>query len=429
MDKNTLAGLLVVGLILLGFSWWNGEQNKKYAEQRRVADSIALASMPEPVAEGPVAEVAEDKTGTGDSLRRVRIGDILADAEIAAPQELTFSNAVMDVKFDTRGARVDNVVLKDYKKYGSDEPVTMYEDGSSHFGMQFWLAGDQFIDTSDYTFEFAGEEAMEGGRRIIFELPVDSAGRVRYIYTMFDDDYMMDFDVQFVDMEGRLSNRMSSLMFDWGLTTQQQEKGFTNENNYSYLAWNTPGERKPDESGKRKDDSATETVTGNVQWIAMKQQFFTTTFVSRGNFQNPELTYETFKPGSGLIKRYTAQANVAYNRSQADYGFRIYFGPVEYRRLKSYDMGMERLVGLGWSFARWVNVWLVIPVFNFLMRHIESMGLIILLLTVMIRLIILPLTYKSYEWAGFDTDIDDDPVYTKFVTTEWTPGNPYWTNK
>jgi YidC/Oxa1 family membrane protein insertase len=400
MDKNTVAGLVVVGLILLGFSWWNSGQQKKYAEEKRIADSVAMASMPV----AAVEEVVVEPSVVGDSLNRVRVGNFLADAQAAEGQTLTFANEVMEIDFSTRGAHVANVRLKDYSKYGSEAPLTMYADGSSHMGVQFWLAGNTLVNTADHTFRYVGEQAVEGARRVTFELPVDSVGHVEFVYTIPNDDYMVDFDVRFVGMDGRLDNRMSQLMMEWGATLPQQEKGFENENNYSYIAHKAPGESKERKFGFRKKDSGSESVTGNVQWLAMKQQFFTTTFVARGNFQNPEAGYETFAEGSGLIKKFNAQANVAYNRSQADYGFRIYFGPVKYDILKSYDMGMERLVTLSGppfgGIVRWVNVFLVVPVFNFLTRHIASMGLIILLLTLMIKLIILPLTWKSYLSMG-----------------------------
>ncbi len=402
MDKNTVAGLVVVGLILLGFSWWNNGQQKKYAEEKRIADSVAMISMPIVPVEENVVEVGT--TTVGDSLNRVRLGDFLADAQIAEPQTFTCANEVMEIDFSTRGAKVTNVRLKEYSKYGSDAPLTMYDEGSAHMGMQFWLTGNMLVNTADHTFRYVGEEAVEGARRVTFELPVDSMASVQFVYTVPDNDYMIDFDVRFVGMEGRLDSRMSQLMMEWGVTLPQQEKGFKNENNYSYLAYKTPGEDKDHKFGRNKSDSGSEIVTGNVQWLAMKQQFFTTTFISRNNFQNPEIGYETFAEGSGLLKRYTAQANVVYSRSQSDYGFRIYFGPVKYDILKSYDMKMERLVTLqGPPFGallRWVNVGLVIPVFNFLTRHLASMGLIILLLTLMIKVIILPLTWKSYLSMG-----------------------------
>ncbi len=255
------------------------------------------------------------------------------------------------------------------------------------------------LNTAERVFKFIGEEPIDGARRLVFELPVDTLGGcVQYVYTLFDKEYMMDFDVRFAGLEqGGLSTQMSSLIFDWGATLPQQEKGFTNENNYSGISYKSPGEKKVHDFGRRKTDAETKSVTGNVEWVAMKQQFFTTTLLARGNFQNPEIAYETLEEGTGLLKKFRASASVAYNRTQTDYGFRLYLGPVKYRTLKGYDTGMERLVSLGgWSLVRWVNTVLVIPVFNFLTRHLASIGLIIFLLTLMIKVIILPLTYKSY---------------------------------
>ena len=415
MDRNTIAGLVVVGLIVVGFSLYSSNQSKKYQREKFVADSIAEANRVDPVAEqvepfdagetiaGQVAGKQETLSHTADSIRRVRMGDALVNAETGEEQFQTFSNDVMEITFCSKGAHVAQVTLKDYRKYGEEEPLTMYTPGSSYFNLGLYLMGNHYVNTGDFYFQYAGAEDIQlpegkSAQRILYNLPVDSVSYIQYAYTIFSDDYMVDFDVNFVNMQHILSSQMPSLMLSWGNTVPQQEKGFDNENKYSTIAYKAPGEDKVRDIGFQGSQSTS--IQGNVQWIALKQQFFTTAFIARNNFQRADFGFDTFEPMDENLKKYHAEANVAFDRNKSEYGFQFYFGPIKYSQLKKYDMNMERLVNLGWSIVRWVNTGLVIPVFNFLTKHIGSIGLIIFLLTLMIKIIILPLTYKSYLSMG-----------------------------
>ena len=411
MDKNTITGLVVVAVILFGFTFYSQHQDKKYQENKRITDSIARAEgrLLDPVVEETAPFVSEQTidnqavSQTADSIRRARLGDVLVDAETGEEELLIVGNKVMEITFSTKGAHVENVKLKDYFKYPKQDglPVEMYTPGSSYFNMGLYLTGNNYyVNTGDYHFQHAGTEALalpdgKSAQRVLFNLATDSTSYIQYAYTIFEDDYMVDFDVNFVNMQGVLSPQMPSLMLSWGNTVPQQEKGFDNENKYSTIAYKAPGDDKVRDIGIGTGNK-TESVKGNVQWIALKQQFFTTTLVARNNFQTADFGYETFVPTDDKLKKFHAEANVAYDRNKSEYGFQFYFGPVKYSQLRQYDMKMERLVNLGWPIVRWVNTILVIPTFNFLTKHIANWGVIILLLTLMIKIIILPLTYKSY---------------------------------
>jgi len=412
VDRNTIAGLLIVGVILIGFTIYNSNQAKQYQEERRIADSIARAEgrLLDPEIVTAAAATAEAQAAeqhfsaisqTADSIRRTRIGDMLVDAEGGEEEFHTFTNDVMELTFSTRGAHVYGVKLMDYSRYGYDTPLEMYVPGSSYFDMGFYLTGNNYhVSTREMNFQFAGVETIalpenRTAQRILFRLPVDTDAFIQYAYTILSDDYMVDFDVEFVGMQGLVSPQMPSLMLAWGNTVPQQEKGFENENNHSTVVFRAPGDDNVRNigysTGNRSDN-----ITGSLQWIAQKQQFFTTVLVARNNFQNAVMGYETFDPHSGNLKKFHAEANVAFARTQTAYSFQYYFGPVRYSQLKQYDMRLERLVNMGWKIIRWVTTGLVIPIFNFLSIRIASMGLVILILTFIIKIIILPLTYKSY---------------------------------
>ncbi|MDL2320267.1 membrane protein insertase YidC [Alistipes sp. OttesenSCG-928-B03] len=415
MDRNTVIGLVLVGVIIFGFSWYGNRQAKEAQEAKRIADSIAYANRPlepeilEPFEADPIAagEQSAESEAMQDSLRRVRMGDALVNAEAGEEEMFTIENSVIRLTFSNKGGKVVGAEMKDprYVTYYGKEQVQLYTDGSAYFNMGFFL-GNQYLNTGDYFFEYAGTETIdlpEGktAERIMMRLPVDSMSYVQYAYTLFEDDYMVDFDIDFVN----LRNMQSLVNFAWGAVVPQQEKGFDNENKYSTIAYKAPGSDSVDDIGI-SDGARQASVKSNLQWIAFKQQFFSTVFVARQNFQNAELAYETYQPvtnpelGNGRIKKFQAEANIIYDQNIDDYGFRIYFGPNKYTELKPYDMKMERLVNLGWSIVRWVNTILVIPVFNFLSKYIGSFGIIILLLTLMVKILILPLTYKSYLSMG-----------------------------
>lgn len=412
MDRNTITGLVIVAAILLGFSWWTSNQNKKYQEERRINDSIARAEgrliepaleTVEPFQSDNVATATAAPTATADSIHRARLGSYLFEAQTGKQEFFTVENKVMSITFSNKGGNVVGVDLKKYNKYGGEPPLKLYADSSAYFGMTFFL-GNQAVKTSDFYFKYAGTETIalpdnRSAQKVLMHLPVDSESYLEYAYTIFEDDFMVDFDVRFVNMQDLLSAQQPQLTFELGMIVPQQERGFRNENNYTSVYYHIAGENGINDIGT-STGIINEEIKGTLQWIAFKQQFFSTIFISRDNFQNAEVGFETFQPTDPNLKKFHAQTAVSFDKNKTDYGFRFYFGSNRYSTLKSYDMNLERLVPLGWPVVRQVNMWLVIPVFEWLSKHIANFGIIILILTIMIKLIILPLTYKSYLSMG-----------------------------
>jgi len=193
----------------------------------------------------------------------------------------------------------------------------------------------------------------------------------------------------------------TQIQIDWSNTSYQNEKGFKNENMYTTVAYRFPGEKSVEELGMSEEEKSKE-VTSSLNWVAFKQQFFSSVFIAPENVSYADLGFSTAHPGSGYVKDFTARMTVPYTPQTEGYDFAFYFGPNKYSILKKVslsegdDLHMERLIPLGWGIFGWVNRWCVIPVFDFLRNYIPSFGIVILILAVLIRLVISPLTYKSY---------------------------------
>jgi YidC/Oxa1 family membrane protein insertase len=402
MNRQTLIGFVLIGLILFGFSWYQGQQQQKIQEQQ--AATAAANSAAQSSSSSPVSPAA---LPPADSLSTDPLGVVMAAARTATPRTFVVENDVASYEFSTLGGIVSDVVLKNYQKYGGG-PLHLWKPGSEKFDVAFFLrreGRDAQVNTSEFNFT-AGDvvDTPDGGKRVSMRLPVDSVACVEFVYTIPKADYMIGYEVRFVGMESRLSNQ-GSFDVEWGNVSLQNEKGFDNENNYTDIAYHYPGVKKVEQMGiQRAGSTKTENEPSRVQWIAFKQQFFSSILVagSEGDgqeraFQGAEMSMETFRPGEGTIKNFNTRVSVPMERDRDTYGFRMYFGPNEFSTLKSYDMSMERVISMGWMSFGWVTRILVVPIFDWLGGRIASFGLIILVLAFLVKLIIFPLTLPSYK--------------------------------
>ena len=428
MDKKTLIGFVVLALVFVGFAYLNGKEQKRYQEElaayNAYQDSVKAATMPEVVvdttavtsAEVPVAELTDAPMSEAESAyaRRVEmLGAELAAAEVAEAEEFTLENEVMQLTFTTRGGQIKEVVLKEYTKYGPrderTEPVRMFDGEAERFNLSFFVRrgfNDLKIQTADYTFQKVAVETTDEGRQLVtMQLPVAPGANLEYRYLIYNSaaperDYLIDFDVRLNGMSPFLSNQ-TSIGVEWSSKTFQNERGFTNENLYTTLAYHHVGEDSIEElgmsEGYKSDDTSTE-----LDWVDFKQQFFSSALIVPAGLQGAEMAFDTAAEGSGYMKSYMLQSSLAYNSTVEGYDMAFYFGPNRYSVLRKVsvtegdDLYLERVIPLGWGIFGWINRWVVIPVFDLLRNHIASFGIIILILAVLIRLIISPLTYRSY---------------------------------
>ena len=429
MDKKTILGIVVVAVLFLGFAYVNTKQQEKYQQEmaawQAYQDSVAAASRPAVPAADGAAESAvaasgetaapEAEADLAQTVRQRRIaamGEYLTAAQEAEPEEFTVENEVMTVRFSTRGGQITGVTLKDYTKYAPrgqrDQLIELMDPASARFDMSFYVKNglnNVKVNTMDYVFRAEPVETAGDARRVTMRLAVAENAWLEYEYLIYNKqaperDYLVDFNVRLVNMAPQMANQ-TSIGIDWSNVSYQNEKGFQNENMYTTLAYRFPGESSIEELGM-SDGAKSKSVSTAVNWVAFKQQFFSSVFIAPQNVSSANMAFDTAAPGSELLKSFSVQMAVPYSAQVEGYDFAFYFGPNKYAILKKVtdnngaDLHMERLIPLGWGIFGWVNRWCVIPVFDFLRNYIGSFGIIILILVILVKLVISPLTYKSY---------------------------------
>ena len=424
MDKKSIIGIAVVALLFFGFAYLNTQEQKKYQEEmaawQAYQDSVALATRPVvPVADSVALTAGGvDPVQAAEAARERRVaalGECLAAARDAEEELFVVENDVMAVTFSTRGGQIRDVLLKDYTKYAPrgerNIPVSLMDPSTARFDLSFYVKNglnNVKVNTMEYVFTPSAVETTADGAKVVrMRLPISENAALEYEYLIYDTktparDYLVDFDVRLVNMAAEMANQ-TSIGIDWSNSSYQNERGFKNENMYTTVAYRFPGESSIEELSM-SDEERSKEITTSVNWVAFKQHYFSSVFIAPQNLSYADVGFTTAQPGSGYIKDFSARMTVPYTAQTEGYDFAFYFGPNKYSILKKVgdtdaadgDLYLERLIPLGWGIFGWINRWCVIPVFDFLRNYIPSFGVIILILAVLVRLVISPMTYKSY---------------------------------
>ena len=396
MNKSNIIGIVLIGVIMFGFTWYQSKQYEEQMEYQAQLDSIArveqMAAMAmdslkraEAIAEGETVDVnVQMMPSYKDSL--------LTDARLAEGEIYTLSNDRIQVEFTTKGAQPYSVRIADYKTYDSTDLYLVKPD-HSQYGVTVF-AGEN-INTKDFAFQLA----EYNDSTIVMRLPFAQGGYIQQKYTLSEDSYMVRNELSFVGMGNVIPRNVSMLDIDWSLVIPRLEKGYKNEKQYSKLDYYFEGDKKPEEIGRGRDDS--ERIDTRFKWFAFQQQFFSAIMTSGSDFSSADLDvkyYTEDDPSKNLM------ACSAKLRSDFQPGsdnivlpYEFYFGPNDYRTLKQYDQNYEKIIPLGGWLVGWISRFVIIPIFDFLGRYISNYGLIILLLTLIIKLVIMPMTIKSYK--------------------------------
>ena len=314
-------------------------------------------------------------------------------------KEYVLENDLVKVTLNTRGARVGQVELKKYKTELTDEPsnILLFRDDADGYGFRFNTA-EQRIDTRDFNFS----AVAEGDSAVLMTMEPAPGAVWGIRYTLAPDGYTVRMDVVQQGLAAVLPGNTSSMDFAWHQKMARNERGRTFEERNSAIYYKYIGESVDDLSANG-DDS--ESLTGRLRWVAFKNQFFSSVIIARDCFTSAELNSLDIKTAD-YLKDLSMDATLPYTVADGTAAsFDFYFGPNDYPLLSSlddelgYDEGLSltRLIPLGWGLFRWINTIIVIPVFTFLGSFISNYGIIILLLTIFIKLIIFPFTFKSFK--------------------------------
>ncbi len=401
--------MVVIGVILVAYSIWmkpQREATREAQEAERIRrDSVAmveqLRAMESAREQNEQIQLQDASDGSVDSVSIDRLNNKLGDfasAAVGLEEAVVLENDQLKLTFTTLGGRPYTVNLKQYQTHDS-LPLNLFDGDSTIFALQFF-ADNRIINTGELFFEPAVESLSDSEGRsfqqLTMTLGVSETASLAYIYKLYDGDYMLDFDIQLKGLNEYVNR---DLQFDFSFYAPSQEKGYTNEATYTTLYYKYHGGDVESFKTRTKKEMEEADVTTKIRWIAFSHQFFSTILIADESFEGARMSQERFNDPGPYVRYYQSSIDMAFNRTaDQTIGMKLYVGPNKFTKLKAYgDMDLENVVTVGGSMIRWINAYVVIPIFNWLNRWIDNFGIIILLLTLIIKTALFPLTYKSYK--------------------------------
>ena len=396
MDKNAIIGFVLMGLVLFGFTFYQSRQYKKQAAYQAQLDSINRAEHPEWYVEdvAPEAEAPEAVSSLPEAVPQQSIykDSLLERSSRGAEAFYTLSNDKVEVTFTSHGAQPYAALVKGYLTYGK-EPLYLFKDGNNRYAARVYTG--EYINTADFFFTLAEQTDTT----LVMRLPLAGGGYIEQAYCLPKDSYMVSNRLSFIGMENAIPRNVSSVDLDFATTVPRLEKGYRNESQYSKLDYYFPGEKKPVEIGRGR--SSSKRIDSKLEWFAFQQQFFSTIVYARRNFDSGEVAVDflTDADPDGNLMNCSAGMRAELpreNPAAMALEFDFYYGPNHFQTLKSFDRKYEKIIPLGGWLVGWFTRFVIIPMFNFFHRFIANFGLIILLMTIVIKIVVMPLTNKSY---------------------------------
>ena len=394
MNKNTIIGFLLIGVIMFGFTWYQSRQYQDQMEAQAQLDSIARVEQMAAMAMDSIrkAQGIVEETDVKVAVIPAYKDTMLTSARMAESSIYRLANDKMEMEFTTRGAQPYSVKLNDYMSYDSTA-LYLIRPEMSRYDIRLY-AGEN-INTKDFNFEVVEHSDSV----LVMRLPFSNGGYIQQRYALSADSYSLYNELSLVGLDGIIPRNVSMLDIDWNVVIPRLEKGYRYEKQYSMLDYYFTGDEKPEQIARGKDDS--ERVDTKVKWFAFQQQFFSAIMTATNEFASADFAVKYFNeddPSKNLMAcsaKLRSDFNIAGGDVVLPYEF--YFGPNDYNTLKKYDLKYEKIIPLGGWLVGWISRFVIIPCFNFLGKFVSNYGLIILLMTILIRIVISPLTIKSYK--------------------------------
>ncbi len=406
MDKNSIIGFSLIGAVFLLFFYLNKPSEAQVAAQKHYQDSIAQVQKLQEQQKNAVAQNSQKAVDSSQNFLKTAATDtssqvLPAKVDTATKEQVvTLENEDVKVNISTVGGQMVSAQLKKFKRFDG-QPLFLFNKDAS-FGITLKNKSGASFATNNQSFEpiFSADK-----KTLTMHHVFSPTQYIDFVYKLTPNNSMVKFDVNMVGMSDVLSADNSQyIQVNWAEKLAHQEKGTSFEKRYAEIYYKYIGgnvDNVSDTKGEKKD------IADPVKWIAFKDQYFTTILISDKSLSNTAVTSSNIADNQKYIKDFSASfySPVAVSGKNLSAGFRFYLGPVDYSKLKKIDaevkdkdqeLDLEKLVPLGWSLFRWVNQYFVIPLFNLLTSWGFGMGIIILLMTIIVKLILTPFTYKSY---------------------------------
>jgi len=419
MSKNNIIGLVIIVGLLIGYSLWMTPSKEEMAAAKRKSDSISYVqradSLQAAMAEMVNKAIADSVSKTNPvTSAEAAASDTTSTgfASVAKAEEkfYTLESDLLKLKISSRGGRIWSVQLKDYQTFDT-LPLVLYKGDSSVFGFEFNTEDLRTLNTADLMFvpvtpagkdsiHVSGKDSVQFALRV-YPGKVDTANSksyIEYVYTLKGNNYMVGYKVNFVGMKGYIAQNTRDMSLLWSTTLLQQEKSLKTEQTQSTIHY-------MDEAGEvnylseTKDEK--ERISTPVKWVSFKQQFFSATLIASDKFESTDIETVGYSDQNAdrKVKSMSSAFILPYSmETDQTYDLKWYFGPNKYKVLRQYKMNLERQIPLGWSFflMQWINRFTVIPVFNWLESFDMNYGIIILILTVLLKIVLFPIAWKTY---------------------------------
>ena len=431
MNKNTIIGLVLIFGIFIGYSYLVSPSQDELMQQKRKADSSYLADQAK--RESEIKALARDRAihaarekkkvlSTGkklDSLTVLRLTlkdelGLFANSAVGKDTGFSIENDVFKLQISALGGKITKVELKDYLTW-DHRPLELVHKDSLHFGLSFF-SNNRIINTDRLYFEpfwpdarnedrpgikVTGRDSVRFGMRLFAaasDTTFDRGKYIEYIYTVRGNEYMLRYSVKFVNLEDVVDPATKYLVLNWNSNLTRQEKALNMERMSTGLYYKY-AEDKVDNLSEAKDE---EKILKNerLKWISYKQQFFTSTLIAGDYFSDPKLRVATLPGGNHYLKSMSAEIGIPFiPKENKEVSMSMYFGPNKYYGMKKYHLDLEKQIPLGWGFflMAWINIYAVIPVFTFFGSFGWNYGIIILVLTILLKIILFPIAFKTYK--------------------------------
>ena len=433
MDRNTITGIVLIGLIFIVFSYYNStNRNRSFERELHIADSLyqesdypaAREAYLKALAYKPTDPLARKKVLTIDSILSLENQDTATAVPVSEPgpmqnvQEtrtftdttilteqknrfITVENEVMKITFSSRGGRVYRVELKKYNRYDS-LPLVMFDGDSTVFGFRFFTTDNRLIETNNLFFETDTDQdsikTAGSDYTLVMRYDAGTDASIEYRYTVHPEEYMVDLDVRMQGMNRVIAQNLTTLALSWNIYLPQQERGRQNENNYTTIRYKFFQDEVGGPRMRSNKPEVVEDIPTRVEWLAYKDQFFSSVLIAEEQpFQNAYIKSVRLPEEDPYLRYFESELSVPYQPVEnLNIPLQMYFGPNHFKILKEYGRDLTELVYLGKNIIRWINRYVIINIFNWLHKYIANYGIIILLLTIIIKTVLFPLTFRSY---------------------------------
>ena len=398
MDKNTIIGALLIGAVLIGFTLF--QQSSPQPQATPTTDTTQVVAL---------SQSALRATGTGadgctidhpeDSVSVV--GPVLPAYQQERPEQtVVLKNKKLTLKLSNKGASPVEATLADYTDQ-QKKPVQLFRKGDATLNLPLRTLENKIVNTSTAYFDIISQSDSAA----VLRMQIDSVAYLNFAYSLRPDDYRVGLTITGHELRRLLPVNMTTQDVEWRQRMPQQEQSWKFEGQYSGIYYHFP---KGDVERLETSSESTEEIKESLQWVAFKDKYFSSVLINqRTGFQNNTLTLQAEKEGSGYVRSCSLAATfpMSVKEEVTQVPLTFFFGPNDYELLQRYDaelaqadapLQLDHLVYLGMSVFRWINKYLIIPIVTFLSGFISNWGIIILLMTLIIKILLYPFTHKSY---------------------------------